>query len=94
MPPFILDVYDRDQKLVGESSDFLGRAIVKIEDSEIADCRDKKPLERIPMPKWHPIRAGNNQNMPVCGHILASFALFDLDHGLSPRTQVNLEACV
>lgn len=91
LPPFILDVFDRDKHLIGDSADFLGRAIVNYQDSDIEDCRGGKQLQGIPKPKWHPIRAGNNPNMPTCGYVLASFAIFDLDTRLPLRASIKLE---
>jgi hypothetical protein len=49
MPPFVLDVYDKDFVPL-DPDDFLGRAIIPI--SEAAVGFD----DVIPRPKWHPIR--------------------------------------
>jgi hypothetical protein len=49
MPPFVLDVYDKDFVPL-DPDDFLGRAIIYISEASWGST------DEIPRPKWHPIR--------------------------------------
>ena len=64
MPPFILDVHDKDSGLLIDSKDHLGRAIIKIKDvfdgenGSFIDLQKSNQL-RVPVPKWHDIAQVN-----------------------------------
>ena len=68
-PPIILNIYDFDDGLISDSLDFLGRAIINLEDSDFSEDDTIRP------PKWHKVIDGFNVNSPSCGEILCSFAL-------------------
>lgn len=73
LPPFIIDIYDVDQGLMGKSFDYLGRALLFEKDVSIMTigaAEDKQYLKP-PDPKWHDIRY--SQESPPCGKILVSF---------------------
>lgn len=48
MPPFVIDIYDKDFGLDGD--DFLCRSIINIEDAAIEEG------DKVPTPKWHPCK--------------------------------------
>jgi hypothetical protein len=48
MPPFILDVFDKDNIV---KDDFIGRAVIQIKDCAYSEINDKPAT-----PKWHPIK--------------------------------------
>jgi len=73
-PPIILEVYDSDEGMFSDSADFLGRAVIKIEDSSHSE--DVVP---IPVPKWHDIKFGVEESAPACGQILCSFVVVEAD---------------
>lgn len=93
LPPFVFDIYDVDECLIGKpDTDYLGRCIVKIDETshmyidEDTDSVDMKPL----VPKWHSIRY--KQGAPECGKILCSFVIpkeFDHDWKL-PNDSVKM----
>jgi hypothetical protein len=68
-PPIVLNIWDKDFGIVGSEDDFMGRAVIPIEDS--AHSQD----DSIPIPKWHKIRMGFNENDPSLGEILVSFSI-------------------
>lgn len=49
MPPFVLDIYDKDFG-IADGDDFLCRSIINIEDAALVEGDD------VPTPKWHPCR--------------------------------------
>ena len=66
LPPFVIDVYDVDEALIGEDTqDFMGRCLVKVvpddEDDDNAaallelDDDGKLDTGKPPKPKWHPV---------------------------------------
>ena len=69
MPPFVIDIYDKDFGLDGD--DFLCRAIINIEDAAFEEG------DKIPTPRWHPCRL--KHGAPPEGEILISFSIVDDD---------------
>jgi hypothetical protein len=50
LPPVIVDIYDKDESLVGsDSEDFLARALLFVQNLEYSDG------DTIPKPQWHPL---------------------------------------
>ena len=93
LPPFILDVYDVDKKMVGSDDyDYLGRCVVTLDQcahkyiSEDTDSVDLRPE----IPKWHPIRYSTDS--PKSGEILLSFIITEeFDHAWKlPNEQVKM----
>lgn len=84
LPPFILDVYDKDSF----SSDFIARSVIPI--TEAAYNRDDEICE----PKWHKCKM--TPQSPPQGEILVSFCVVDFDHSFIARSpaDVNLSAIV
>ena len=69
MPPFVLDVYDRDPL---SSDDFIGRCIIPIGEAS------QNQVEEIPKPKWHKCRV--KPDGPTQGEILVSFSIMEVDY--------------
>ena len=91
LPPFILDIYDVDKKMIGaDELDYIGRCVVNLEDSahkfitEDTDTVDLRPE----IPKWHPLRY--SADSPKAGEILISFIVTEeFDHAWKlPNEQV------
>ena len=75
------------------TDDFLGRAVIKLEDAAVAELSTvgREGIEKPPVPKWHCIRAGFDETLPACGEVLCSFALVDDDYLFkTPVTGVKL----
>lgn len=80
MPPFLLDVYDKDQF----GSDFIARCVIPI--NEAAYSED----DTVERPKWHQCRL--KPGAPACGEILCSFSIVDEDFNFKiPLNYVNLK---
>ena len=81
-------MFDSDAGLISDSADFLGRAVINLEDTSYTE--DTKV---IPTPKWHDIKFGVEESAPACGAILVSFAIVadDATFDLEPN-QVDLHA--
>lgn len=67
LPPFILDIYDKDTL----SNDYIARCIIPIKDCAYSEDNT------IPRPKWHPLKL--SPDSPDCGELLVSFAIVDDD---------------
>lgn len=70
-PPIILNVWDKKPAL--ECDKFLGRCLIYL-DKAASNPRkgalydtSKEAVDSIPVPKWHEIRRGNDDQSPVCG---------------------------
>ena len=76
-PPIILNVWDHDSALFDSTDDFLGRAVIYLQDAstnlEFGD--DESRYNEVPKPIWHDIRFGFDASMPACGQILCSFVV-------------------
>ena len=76
-PPIILNVWDHDDALLDSTDDFLGRAIINLQDAstnlEFGD--DESKFNEVPKPIWHDIRFGFDKSTPACGQILCSFVV-------------------
>lgn len=80
--PIVLNVFDSDVGMVNDSRDFLGRAIIKMDDPCVQDLTnggDMKKLDIPLAPTWHSVRAGSDEKLPECGKILCSFTLAPID---------------
>jgi hypothetical protein len=72
-PPIILNLWDKNHMLASDK--YLGRALIKITDAStnvipeggFGESLPADVVNKIPKPKWHPIRLGNNDLMPVTG---------------------------
>ena len=69
LPPFVLDVYDRDPL---STDDFIGRSIIPL--SEAKYTLEEEVLE----PQWHKCRM--KPGAPAQGEILVSFAIYEQDY--------------
>ena len=82
MPPFILDVYDKDFNPL-DPDDFLCRALIPLKDAAYSES------DEIPTPKWHKCRL--KPGAPECGEILVSFCIVDDDFNFKvPLAYVDL----
>jgi hypothetical protein len=82
IPPFILDIYDKDFGLL-EGDDFICRAIIPISEASFSE------KDEIPRPKWHSCRL--KKGAPDCGQVLISFAIVEDDYNFKvPFKYVNL----
>ncbi len=83
MPPFILDVYDKDFVPL-DPDDYIGRTVIPI--SEAAYSEDSV----IPRPKWYPCHM--KVGAPACGELLASFSICEDDYTFNiPFKHVDLK---
>jgi hypothetical protein len=79
MPPFVLDIYDKDA--LGE--DFISKCIIPISEAKYSTN------DEIPEPTWHKCRL--KQDSPAQGEILISFAIVEADFSFkTPLKYVNL----
>ena len=67
-------MYDSDEGLISDSADFLGRAVIKLQDASTSETPNS-----IPEPRWHDIKFGVGDSEPACGAILCSFCIVDGD---------------
>ena len=77
-----MDFMDADEGIFSSSADFLGRSTIFLKDIE-----DLSRDNRIPEPKWYPIKFGTDENSPNCGEILCSFSLTPGDTILKPAEE-------
>ena len=47
LPPFVLDIYDKDFELLDNTDDFICRAIIPVSEAHV--CYE----DSVPKPKWH-----------------------------------------
>lgn len=87
-PPIVLDIWDQDKGVFGsESFDFLGRCTVYLNEAStnpLSEQRSKSKeyvdsCNKVPLPKWHPIRMGFDESLPSCGEVLCSFVIVQDD---------------
>jgi len=79
-PPVILNIWDYDDALMDSTDDFLGRAVIYLNDpktsTNIRDFGDDEAkYNGVPMPEWHDIKFGFDQSAPSCGQVLCSFVI-------------------
>jgi hypothetical protein len=73
LPPVIVDLYDKDESLVGkDSEDFLSRALINLNKVAVSDG------DAIPRPIWYPLFY--KKGGPVSGEVLLSFAVVSDDY--------------
>ncbi len=100
LPPFILDVYDKDFGIC-DGDDFIGRCMIPInecayrtnEDEEMRKSMSKEEWEiwinEPERPKWHPVRV--SKDAPPSGEVLVSFAIVTDDFNFkTPIEYFNL----
>lgn len=77
MPPFVIDVYDKDESIIGsDSEDFLSRATLylkDLKDSCVMAIEDKSKADSIPRPSWYNLYY--KKGGAVSGQILLSFVV-------------------
>jgi hypothetical protein len=73
-PPVILSIWDADEGFISDSADYLGRAVITLDQTKI------KLNEQIPKPSWYPIKHGVGEKAPKSGEILASFSVVEADY--------------
>jgi len=81
-PPIVLDVWDTDVGFFDGTDDFLGRAVVYLNEAAVVDPvrHPDADLDKPPQPKWHDLRVGSDPNLPTCGQVLCSFAVVEADY--------------
>jgi len=85
-PPLILNIYDSDAGSMMDSDDFLGRAIIDLNDCSLSEG------DQIPDPRWHRLVMGTDKNAPAMGEILCSLALVEDDFNFKiPLNYMKLE---
>ena len=67
-PPILLNIYDHDEG-VFDSDDFLGRAIIHLDEAALSED------ESIPTPKWHKVVMGFDNKDEGIGEVLCSFSV-------------------
>lgn len=76
LPPFVIDCYDRDEDLIGQSYDYIGRAVIKIDENcsyKVIESKHTINDDGPPEPKWHPFTY--HEGGPQCGEVLVSFVI-------------------
>ena len=82
LPPFVLDVYDKDFNPL-DGDDYICRALIYKEEAAFSEN------DTVPRPKWHPCRL--KQGAPECGEILISFSIVADDWNFkTPLAYMNL----
>lgn len=81
LPPFVVDCYDVDKKLIGsDTKDFMCRSIIQVDDAACSIVNEASDDTGFPPePKWH--KCYFKQGQQPCGEILVSFIInteFDL----------------
>lgn len=73
MPPLIFDLYDMDFGMLGDNTDFMGRAVLFEKDIEMIEIEEGEDDDdfKPPNPKWHDFKYA--QDAPPEGKILLSF---------------------
>jgi hypothetical protein len=83
LPPFILDIYDKDFNPL-DTDDFICRAIIPIKDSASSIEKDE-----IPRPNWHKCRL--KAGAPESGEVLVAFSIVSDDFNFkTPLKYMNL----
>lgn len=72
LPPVIVDVFDMDESITGNTTDFICRALLYVQNLEHSDG------DTIPTPVWHDLFF--KKGGPACGQILLSFAIVADDY--------------
>lgn len=70
MPPFVLDIYDKDFNPL-DSDDFICRALIPIDEASV------NYEDAVPRPKWHKCRM--KAGAPESGEVLVSFSIVESD---------------
>ena len=79
-PPIVLNIWDTDEDWTDNSDDYLGRAVIYLDQASSnlnTDLvGDEDALNNsIPKPKWEKIRMGFDDSQPPCGEVLVSFII-------------------
>ena len=88
-PPIILNVYDVDDGFITDSWDHLGRAVIFFQDASV-----NKDANKVPEPRWHPIRMGTRPTDPACGEVLISFSVFDDNPYIKKDSEIDVGALI
>lgn len=73
LPPIIIDVFDKDEQLVGkDKEDFLARSLIYVQNLNYSDG------DTIPKPQWHKLYY--KKGGPSSGEVLLSFAVVTDDY--------------
>lgn len=84
MPPFVLDLYDRDPL---SSDDFIGRCIIPMSEAKYSLA------DEILEPQWHKVRV-KPESAPA-GEVLVSFTIVESDFSFKiPVKQLRLQSTV
>ena len=96
-PPIILNVWDYDNDYLDSTDDFLGRAVIYLDQAStnLENGDDESKFNEVPKPIWHDIKFGFDQNAPSCGQILCSFTVARDDFDFqTPAKYMKLETYV
>jgi len=106
-PPVVLTLWDQDKGVMGKTSDYLGRCVIKLggdkDNKDVAstnfnvkgDMNMEARNNLIPPPKWHDIRMGFDETSPPTGQVLCSFVITDLDFEFqTPVRYLNLNELI
>lgn len=89
-PPIVLNVFDRDDGILDSGDDFLGRAVIPLNEANLVQ-EGQGDVNTPPTPKWHVVKAGFSKHLPSCGEILCSFAMIADDANYMLKAEsVNL----
>jgi len=96
-PPIVLNVWDHDSAIISDTADFLGRAVIYLQDasSNLEFGDDEAKCNEVPKPKWHDVRIGYDDSTPACGQVLVSFIVATDDFEFTtPQNYMKLEQFV
>lgn len=85
-PPIILNVFDTDEELLDSTDDFIGRAVIFLN-----NVTDLAREERIPYPQWYPIKRDFDEEYSekMGASILCSFSVIESNYQV-PAAQIEL----
>lgn len=85
-PPLLLNIYDSDADGFMDDDDFLGRAIIDLNEAAVGSG------DVIPDPTWHKLVMGFDKKASAMGEVLCSFALVEDDFTFKiPLNYMKLE---
>ena len=91
-PPIVLNIWDSDADSLMDGDDYLGRAVVYLDEASsnlnTDMVGDEDTLNNsVPRPKWEPIRMGFDEAAPPCGYVLCSFIIARDDYEFQTPAQ-------
>lgn len=77
LPPIIVDIFDKDDGILGDSYDFLARSVITLQEEEHKGVTSFGHNDETPKPVWYPLYY--KKGGPKSGEVLLSFALAESD---------------